>query len=144
MTKIISKEKERSLPTFEKPIGIEVKDVNELSEVENESNSLEQENLEKEVKKAIPEMIPLKEMHEELQMEKSPYNSEVDEFIFELNESLKATLVTKSLESLREHASFQDYVLKQLLGHNFGFLGMDGGKNTIQVLVFRVKLDSKN
>ena len=144
MTKIISKEKERSLPTFEKPIGIEVKDVNELSEVEKESNSSEQENLEKEVKKAILEMIPLKEMHEELQMEKSPYNSEVDEFIFELNGSLKATLVTKALESLREHGSFQDYVLKQLFGHNFGFLGMDGGKNTIQVLVFRVKLDSKN
>ena len=34
MTKIISKEKEMCLPTFEEPIRVEVKDANELSKVE--------------------------------------------------------------------------------------------------------------
>ena len=97
MIKIISKEKEKSLPTFEEPIRVEMKDANELSEVEKESTSSEPKKLEKEVKKTIPEMTPLKEVHEELQREKSQYHSEVDVFIFELNKSLKATLVKKSL-----------------------------------------------
>ena len=85
--------------------------------------------MDKEVKKTIPEMTPLKKVHEKLQSVKIPYNSEVDEFIFELNESLKATLVKKVLESLRVHSSFQDYVLKHLSGHNFSFFGMDRGEN---------------
>ena len=51
---------------------------------------------------------------------------ELDEIIFELNRNLKETMVNDAPKSLGEHASFQDYVLKQLPGHNFGFLGTDG------------------
>ena len=48
---------------------------------------------------------------------------------FELNENLRVTMVKKVPMSLGEHASFQDYVFKQLLGHNFSFLGKDGDNN---------------
>ena len=58
-----------------------------------------------------------------------PYILEVDEFIFEMNESLKETIVKKAHKSLGDHASFEDYVFKQLLGYNFSFLWEDRGKN---------------
>ena len=48
---------------------------------------------------------------------------------FEINESLKAIIVKEAPKYLRQHASEKDYVLRQLLGHNFSFLGEDGGKN---------------
>ena len=47
-------------------------------------------------------MTRLKQVHEELQSEKIPYDSEVDESIFELNESLKATLVKKAPKYLKK------------------------------------------
>ena len=53
----------------------------------------------------------------------------MDEILFELNENLKAIMVNKFPMFLREHASQKDYMLKQLLGHNFSFLREDGGKN---------------
>ena len=69
MTKIISNEKERSFPTFEDSIRVEVKNANELSEVGKKSTSPEPKKLEKEVKNTIPKITPLKEVHEELQSE---------------------------------------------------------------------------
>ena len=67
----------------------------------------------KEVKKPIPGMTLWGEVHEKLEYKKMTLISEMDEIIFELNENLKATLLKKSLKSLREHARLEDYVLKQ-------------------------------
>ena len=49
--------------------------------------------------------------------------SELDEIIFELNENLKAIMVTKAPIYLKKHASQKDYLLKQLSEHNFNLLG---------------------
>ena len=54
---------------------------------------------------------------------------ELDELIFELNENLKAIRVKKAPKYLREYASKKDYVLRQLHGQNFSFLGKSGEKN---------------
>ena len=62
--------------------------------------------------KILPKMIFWEQVQEKLENHKMTPILELDEFIFELNESLNATLVKKALESLGEHASFQDYVLK--------------------------------
>ena len=51
LTRIIFEEKERSFPTFEEPIRVEVKNANEPSEVENESTSLEPEKLKRKLRR---------------------------------------------------------------------------------------------
>ena len=53
----------------------------------------------------------------------------LDAIIFELNKNLKEIMVKIAPKFLGEHASFQKYVLKQLLGHNFSLLGKGGGNN---------------
>ena len=68
--------------------------------------------------------------------------SELDKIIFELNKNLKANMMKIAPKSLGEHASFQDYMLKQLHGYNFGLLGEDGERNTNISIFGRVKLDS--
>ena len=68
-------------------------------------------------------------MHEKLENQKMTPILELDEFIFELNENLKAIMVTKAPKYLNKNERQKDYVLKQLLEHNFSFLGEDGGKN---------------
>ena len=84
----------------------------------------------KEVEKIILEMTLWVKENEKLENEKmTPVSNMGDEFIFELNKILKATMVKKAPRSLREHASFKDYVLKQLHGYNYRFLGKDGRKN---------------
>ena len=86
-------------------------------------------------------MIFWGEVHEKLENQKMTPISELDEIIFELNENLKAIMVKKALESQGEHAGFQDYVLKLLPGHNFSFLGMDGGKNHHESPSFKSKAE---
>ena len=65
----------------------------------------------------------------ELKNKKITPISEVDEYIFELNENLRATMVKKVPTFLRENASLEECVLKQLHEHKFHFLGNDGGNN---------------
>ena len=72
-------------------------------------------------------------MHDKLENHKMTPISELDETLFELNKNLKAIMVKIASKSLGEHARSQGYVLRQLLGHNFGFLGNDGGKNYQQI-----------
>ena len=69
-------------------------------------------------------------MHEKLENQKMTPISKLDEIIFELNKNLKAITVKIAPKSLGEHASFEDYVLRQLLGHNFSFLREDGVKES--------------
>ena len=69
-------------------------------------------------------------MHEKLENQKMTPISKLDEIIFELNKNLKAIMVKIAPKSLGEHASFEDYVLRQLLGYNFSFLGEDGVKES--------------
>ena len=74
-------------------------------------------------------MILWGEVHEKLENQKITPISELDEIIFEFNKNLKAIMVKIAPNSLGEHASFQDYVLRQLHRHNFNLLGKDGGNN---------------
>ena len=74
-------------------------------------------------------MIHWGEVHETLENHKMTPILELDEIIFEMNENLKATMVTEAPKYLKKNASQKDYVFKQLPEHNFSFLGEDGGKN---------------
>ena len=91
--------------------------------------------MKKEVEKTILGMTLWGEVHEELKNENMSYISKVGEIIFELNEKLKATMVKKSPNSLREHASLKDYVPKQLHEHHHSFLKKDGERIIILSIV---------
>ena len=91
--------------------------------------------MKKEVEKTIFGMTLWGEVHEDLKNKNMSYISKVDEIIFELNEKLKATMVKKGPNSLREHASLEDYVLKQLHEHHHSFLGKDGERIIILSIV---------
>ena len=128
--KIFSKEQQENLSTLEGPSRVEVdaKELVELVASQEGPTSPQMEENRKEVK-ITSEMILWGEVHEKLENQKMTPILELDEIIFELNENLKAIMVTKAPKYLKKHASQKDYVLKQLLEHNFSFLGEDGGKN---------------
>ena len=130
MAKILSKEQQMSFPTLEEPRRVEV-DAMELLELfakEEGSTSLEMEEKRKEFK-TNPKITFWGEMHEKLENQKMTPISELNKIIFELNEKLKEIMVKEAPKYLRKYASQKDYVLRQLLRHNFSFLGKDGGKN---------------
>ena len=131
MAKIISKEKERSLPTFEEPKRVEMgaKVLNEIVAKEKESTSLKPKEMKKEVENTIPEMTLWREGHEKVENENLTLISEVDETILELMENERATKVKKAPNSLGKRASFSGYVLKKLFENNYGFLWGDGRNN---------------
>ena len=116
MAKILSKEQQESLPKLEEPrrVKIDVKELHELFEKEERSNSPESQKKKREVY-TISKMILWGEVYEKLKNEKKMTPIlDVDKIIFELNENLKATMVKNTPTSPKEHASFEEYVLKQL------------------------------
>ena len=84
MAKIILEEQERSLPTFEEPIGVEV-DAKVLNEIvaKEESTSPEPIEMKKEVEKTILKMTLWGEVHEKVENEILTPILEVDETILE-------------------------------------------------------------
>ena len=129
MANILLEEQQRSFPTLEEPIREEVdaKELVELVEKEERSTSLELNEIRKEVK-ILSKMILWGEVHEKLKNQKMTPIPELDEIIFEMNENLKAPMVTEAPKCLKKLAIQKDYMLKQLPKHNFIFLGEDGGK----------------
>ena len=71
MAKIVSKEQERSSPTFEEPKRVEMdaKVLNEIATKENESTSLEQKEMKNEVEKTILNMTLWGEVQEKVENE---------------------------------------------------------------------------
>ena len=90
------------------------KELVELVTKEEGSTSPEPNEIRKEVK-ILLEIIFWGKVHDKLENQKMNPISKLDEIIFELNKNLKAMMVKIAPKSLREHASFLDYVLKQLL-----------------------------
>ena len=127
MAKIISREQERNLPTFEEPVRKEedAKEMKELVAKEKESTSLEPNEMSEEVVETIPKMTLWGEVHKELKNEKMTPISEVDEFIIRLNKKLKENIVQKEKKYLR--VQLEDNVFKLLIEHNYRFLRMDVG-----------------
>ena len=129
MAKIISREQERNLPTFEEPVIKEeyAKEMKELVAKEKESTSLEPNEMSEEVVETISEMTLWGEVHKELKNEKMTPISEVDEFIIRLNKKLKENIVQKEKKYLR--VQLEDNVFKLLIEHNYRFLRTDVGGN---------------
>ena len=103
---------------------MDAKELVALVAKEEGSTSLEPNEIRKEVE-ILSKMILWGEVHDNLENKKMTPISELYEIIFELNKNLKANMVKIAPKFIGKHASFHDYVLKQLPGHNFNFLGMD-------------------
>ena len=101
---------------------VDAKKPHVIVEEEKESTSSEPEEKKEEVE-TILEMTVWEKMHE-LNNEKEPYILEVEGTSDEYERASKGK---KAPRSLRRHADFQHYVLKQLPEHKFHFLGMGGG-----------------
>ena len=90
---------------------MDARELVELVVKEKGSTSSELNKIRKEVK-ILLEMILWGEVHEKLENQKMTPISELDEIIFEMNENLKAIMVTEAPKYLTKHASQKEYVLR--------------------------------
>ena len=87
--------------------------------MEDEPTSIESyDTIKDEVLKTISEMAPWGDMHEELKNEEVTLMSKVEEYIFQLNKKMDATIV-KQKEENNTNMIVNDYVPKLLLEHNY-------------------------
>ena len=90
---------------------MDAKELVELVAKEKGSTSSKPNKIRKEVK-ILLKMILWGEVHEKLENQKMTPISELDEIIFEMNENLKAIMVTEAPKYLKKHASQKEYVLR--------------------------------
>ena len=104
-----------------------------VAKEEKESTSSESyEKVKDEVVKTMSKMTLWGEMYEGLKNEKMALNSEVDDYIIQLNNEMKGTFVKKKMkkiENIKKIMILEDYVLKLLIEHNYRLLENDGNQN---------------